>query len=529
MSTLLFGFPLPAEPALEIFEFVTLDGLRALSLCSKAYRAAVLPTLLREVRMSPDSLPAFHDGGSLAHICPSVRHASFDCLEECGFVETVDRCRIYTSALIGGIFPQLTSLHVSLFGPPKFPRVEAQMLMAIFTRLARAEFYNRLKVLYFQVLPQDMDKAITQGHQLKEMLQESRRFLDIEMGHEQDLNAEESINSLLEKLRPPPALEELLITSDTLRFRKPSARNDLTFAEWLVRACAPNLRRLVICMYQLGTTKNTTILRLYLSLPDRLVFPRVTKLRLDLSSFKRRHLTDLASRFPCLEELAIHVWSGYVMRYTKRIVVMQHIVGFGSTLKKVTVPWPEEWRISRRGVFRWHLRKSVQRWIAAGLTGLQEAEFLLRFEETDERYVKFVVNLERVVVEDGHGWRTGNIPQVPALKYPESIESSINHRFGVRRSFSFAIARRPVRAVELLENSASRLTSPDQILDPPVLALEADSSKTKTRGSHPSQGLHPGLLLASDWDFDRAVKPTLPPSTSSTTRDDRDDDHRPAP
>ncbi|KAK6353570.1 hypothetical protein TWF696_005532 [Orbilia brochopaga] len=440
MSTALFDFPLPAELVLEIFEFLPVNDLKALSVCSKAYRAAVLPTLFREVRISPDSLPAFLDGGSLAHICPSVRHASFTRLEKSRFVETVNRCRIYTNALSGGLFPLLTSLHVSLYVPLRFPRVEVHMLIAIFSRLATAEFYNRLKILYLQVLPQDVEKAITHEQLLKDTLdEENRRFLDdrVEchgLGElESDEDEGQSVNALLAKLRPPPALEELLITADTVRFRAPSIRHDLTFAEWLVRCCAPNLRRLELCMDKVGTPKNTPVLRRYLAMPDHLVFPRVTKLRLDVSSFKRRHLTDLAARFPCLEELAVHVWSGYVIRYNRKIVVMQHIVGFGKNLKKVTMPWPEEWQLTRENTYRWHLRKSVERWIAAGLTGLQEVEFLLKIGELDEDYVKFVVNGDGQVVEQKHGRRRmGKFPKVPALKYVASLfgksdEESLEH------------------------------------------------------------------------------------------------------
>ncbi|EPS45557.1 hypothetical protein H072_451 [Dactylellina haptotyla CBS 200.50] len=142
---------LPAELFFQISSYLSFPDLKTLSLCSKSYRKAIteLPMFFQRISLHPETVSAFEAGGSLHGLAHFVRSIEF-----CGLkrdmkitpyesnIQTIDRCRVYTSAL--HLFPNLTGLEIHYMSIAHFG---VNIYVAIMRGIANTTAFASLRTL----------------------------------------------------------------------------------------------------------------------------------------------------------------------------------------------------------------------------------------------------------------------------------------------------------------------------------------------------------------------------------------------
>ncbi|KAK6514636.1 hypothetical protein TWF281_004834 [Arthrobotrys megalospora] len=130
----------PYELWLDMYSNLSVMDLKALSLCSRAHRERVIPSLYPHLRLSEASLVAF-DKGIFSHLKDKVCEVTFGGLQNgCGLRETVRLVALYCRSL--GMFPKLTGIHVPYCTTMYY---EAEIPRAIILKLSPYPFYQNLR------------------------------------------------------------------------------------------------------------------------------------------------------------------------------------------------------------------------------------------------------------------------------------------------------------------------------------------------------------------------------------------------
>ncbi|EWC47789.1 hypothetical protein DRE_02989 [Drechslerella stenobrocha 248] len=461
--------PLPAELVIMVLEFAHTRDLKAFSTCSHACRAIALPVLFRGIRLSPNSLRAFRDGGRLAHLRPNVRHVNIEGRVRASALQVINRTCLCVSALCSGMFPVVSSLRIAAGAPGTVDGLDAQLLAVVFAQLSATTLYDRLRRLHLhtplsesigdedcecEVCKEEAQKRLDRAEEedeedeeleRAENIETVRQFLDVSrlvdqpslsvststsVTEEGEMDWEERrrlerLAMLVAKVRAPPALQEAYITVEVPmfrwasaclndKFRKEGGRRDNIFGEWFVHLAAPTLQRLEIMTgFEAITPENLRAREGLPVVPGQAEFPRLTRLRVDTPTFKRRRLNKMMKRFPGLEELTVHARDWLAVR--SQLGILPEITGFGARLGKVTLPWPSGYGFQTgwAWVAPLQLRESVQQWVERGLTGLEEVEFLrnpnrragCRPNCWSQSFVRYRVTTDGVVEETGRGMR----------------------------------------------------------------------------------------------------------------------------
>ncbi|EPS38386.1 hypothetical protein H072_7879 [Dactylellina haptotyla CBS 200.50] len=451
-------FPLPAELSSLILSFLPVADLKEFSTCSKSTRGLCSPLLFQRLKACVDAIPAFQDGGALVWLRDSVRFVDISFEKDTSVQPLTTLCYTYVTHFLP-LFPKLTALRIAVYCARTF---HYKLFLAMFKSLSeRCEFWKpggSLRSLKLQFVEntttQDQFSVPGGNYELVHDLLEGgdKEFIGSAFGPAGDYAAsgrgrtwdprgfvgfQGEIGRAREAGWFPMGVEELFITIDLFSFRGETVKWAPTVPEILMRELAGKgrLRRLEVCSDRVVTPKKTRLLESYLSLKEggnrqdgeggekngskRVMYEKVKSVRFDTAQLMKRHIKDIAVRFPNLEWIGLSVWSGYFTNLPKyeggktgrREVIYRDIMRM-KRLRKVYLPWPRATSLTlERDVVRGHLTESVEWWVKkGGMAQLEEVEFTKKIYGAREEFFKCTIIRNGKDGEPEFDWLNGERP-----------------------------------------------------------------------------------------------------------------------